>query len=492
MMRSVWRATAAACFLGVFLAPQLARAQQRPLTPDDILDVVWVSSPALSPDGEDVAYIINDPLKAKSSRRQSRLYKAPSDKSSPAQIIAPAHPFASRPSWSPDGQLLAFLSSGAEGKDPPQIHLLAQSGVGIRQLKTYEAVMSYRWSPVGTELAFTSFGKPEEGGGAPEPLVVGGPGKQASLWAVSATDGKTRRVTQGDAHILDFAWSPDGKEFAVTVAPSSEPEDVVNRTSLQVIDGKSGRVLRTMNVQVGGGIPLAWSPDGTNIAFPLAAPKRIGHRLALVPRTGDAPSFPLADYRGTPNAVHWMADSSALIVQTFEKTRNRLIRVDLASGKITQLAETVHNFWGHSASADGRTLAVMADAPHSPPNVEVLREGQAAVRLTQLNRGVSEYRLGKVQDLKWKSSLDGRAVYGVLITPPDLEPGTRVPTVVQLHGGPHAAWWNGWMGTWLSVGQLLASNGYAVLQPNHRGSVGQGWEFAEAHYQEWVAVTIRT
>ena len=87
MMRSGWRVTAA-CLLGVFFAPQLARAQQRPLTPNDILDVIWVSSPALSPDGKDVAYIINDPLEAKSSRRQSRLYKAPSDKSAPAQIIA--------------------------------------------------------------------------------------------------------------------------------------------------------------------------------------------------------------------------------------------------------------------------------------------------------------------------------------------------------------------------------------------------------------------
>ena len=477
--------TAAAFLLSSLPAQQLAPAQNRALSADDILGVVWVSSPALSPHGKQVAYIVNEPLEAKATRRKNQLWKGPSDKSAPVHVAAPGHNSVSQPRWSPNGKRLAFLSSGADGKDPSQIHLITESEDGVRRLKTGGGVMTYRWVPTGQQISFTSFGRPVESDDTPEPLVVGSPGKRASLWTVSTADGKVRRITRGDVHVLDFAWSADGTQVAVTVAPSSEPEDIINGTSLRVIDGKSGNVVRTLNDRVGGGIPLTWSPDGKTIAFPLAAPKRIGRRLALTHATGGEPSFPLKDYRGTPNAVHWMEDSSALLVQTFEKTRNRLIRVDLRSGGVSRLAEAVHNFWGFSASADLRTLAVMAETPRSPPNLEILREGQPPTRLTNLNPDMSSFGLGGVRDLEWESSLDGRPIFGVLITPSGAEPGKPSPTIVHLHGGPHGGWWNGWIGTWLSVGQFLASHGYAVLLPNHRGSVGQGWEFAEAHHREW-------
>jgi dipeptidyl aminopeptidase/acylaminoacyl peptidase len=46
-------------------------------------------------------------------------------------------------------------------------------------------------------------------------------------------------------------------------------------------------------------------------------------------------------------------------------------------------------------------------------------------------------------------------------------------------------WWEGWLATYLTWGQYLATSGYAVFMPNHRGSIGQGCEFAEAHYRDW-------
>jgi dipeptidyl aminopeptidase/acylaminoacyl peptidase len=161
------------------------------------------------------------------------------------------------------------------------------------------------------------------------------------------------------------------------------------------------------------------------------------------------------------------------------------LRVDTRDGSIGRLAESVQNFWSYSASADGRTIALGAEDAHSPPNVVLCKEGKRPVKLTDLNPQLSSFRLGNVQEISWKNKRDGKTIYGVLITPADFVRGQTRATIVELHGGPQGMWWNGWEGTWLSWGQMLASHGYAVLLPNPRGSIGQGWQFSEAVYRDW-------
>jgi len=91
----------------------------------------------------------------------------------------------------------------------------------------------------------------------------------------------------------------------------------------------------------------------------------------------------------------------------------------------------------------------------------------------------------------WKNKRDGKTVFGVLITPPDSVRGAPRPTVVQLHGGPQDSWWDGWIGTWLFWGQLLASHGYVVFLPNPGSSVGRGWQFSEAVNRDRHSKSVR-
>lgn len=75
---------------------------------------------------------------------------------------------------------------------------------------------------------------------------------------------------------------------------------------------------------------------------------------------------------------------------------------------------------------------------------------------------------------------DGQRIQGVLTLPKGRE-AKGLPLVVLPHGGPQAHdelgfdWWS----------QALASRGYAVLQPNFRGSTGYGSDFIEAGYGQW-------
>jgi dipeptidyl aminopeptidase/acylaminoacyl peptidase len=87
--------------------------------------------------------------------------------------------------------------------------------------------------------------------------------------------------------------------------------------------------------------------------------------------------------------------------------------------------------------------------------------------------------VGPIEMIEWKAQ-DGLAIHGVLSLPPGRE-AKNLPVVVLPHGGPEARdypifdWW----------AQAFASRGYAVLQPNFRGSSGYGIGFRDAGFGQW-------
>jgi dipeptidyl aminopeptidase/acylaminoacyl peptidase len=88
-------------------------------------------------------------------------------------------------------------------------------------------------------------------------------------------------------------------------------------------------------------------------------------------------------------------------------------------------------------------------------------------------------QVGAVTMIDWKAA-DGLELHGVLTLPPG-KPAKNLPLVVLPHGGPqardypHFDWW----------AQTFASRGYAVFQPNYRGSAGYGEAFVAAGYGQW-------
>jgi len=88
-------------------------------------------------------------------------------------------------------------------------------------------------------------------------------------------------------------------------------------------------------------------------------------------------------------------------------------------------------------------------------------------------------RLGDVKQISY-SARDGTAIPAYLTMPP-IEPRTPVPLVVLPHAGPQSR--DDLQFDWLV--QFLASRGYAVLQPQFRGSSGFGQAFQEAGYRQW-------
>jgi dipeptidyl aminopeptidase/acylaminoacyl peptidase len=120
---------------------------------------------------------------------------------------------------------------------------------------------------------------------------------------------KTEQVTKQE-HVIDFCWAPDSQRFAAVIAPTCDLDDVAQKESLVVLARQDGRIVKTLSTKVGGGLNVAWSPDGKTIAFPELTEKKIARRLALISPSGGKCRYVLDDYLGYPlDPVEWCDDS---------------------------------------------------------------------------------------------------------------------------------------------------------------------------------------
>ncbi|HEY4440251.1 MAG TPA: prolyl oligopeptidase family serine peptidase, partial [Candidatus Elarobacter sp.] len=108
------------------------------------------------------------------------------------------------------------------------------------------------------------------------------------------------------------------------------------------------------------------------------------------------------------------------------------------------------------------------------------RSTQRATRLFVTRPALDAYELQPMEPIAY-TARDGLTIHGYLTLPPGGR-GKRVPAIILVHGGPWVRDTWGYTGTV----QWLANRGYAVLQPNYRGSTGYGKAFLNAGDREWA------
>jgi dipeptidyl aminopeptidase/acylaminoacyl peptidase len=98
----------------------------------------------------------------------------------------------------------------------------------------------------------------------------------------------------------------------------------------------------------------------------------------------------------------------------------------------------------------------------------------AMARVTRLNEGL----LGALDlpepEMFWTRSFDGTRIQGWILKPPAFDPAKRYPLILQIHGGPHAAYG----ATFTHEFLWMAARGYLVVYTNPRGSTSYGQRFA--------------
>ncbi|HVM37513.1 MAG TPA: S9 family peptidase [Sphingomicrobium sp.] len=133
------------------------------------------------------------------------------------------------------------------------------------------------------------------------------------------------------------------------------------------------------------------------------------------------------------------------------------------------------------ASADESKLLIHASSDNDPGRYFVYDKAKRQLNEIMVTRPQLEgLKLARVKPVNYRAS-DGTMVPAYLTLPPE-GPQKGLPAIVMPHGGPSAR--DEWQFDWLA--QYYASRGYAVLQPNYRGSSGYGdaW-FQKNGFQSW-------
>ena len=192
--------------------------------------------------------------------------------------------------------------------------------------------------------------------------------------------------------------------------------------------------------------------------------------------------------RDVENAT-WASDSKGLYFMYNDLGITKIAYIDL-NGKVTDIADTVggttlgrpYASGSFSVSEFGK-ISYTYGLSDRPADVAVIETNSGEEKvLTQVNADLLDYRnMGKVAELWYKSSKDKRDIQGWVVYPPKYVEGTKVPLIVENHGGPILNY-----GPYFSAEiQLYAAAGYAVFYPNPRGSTSYGEEFGNLLYNNY-------
>jgi dipeptidyl aminopeptidase/acylaminoacyl peptidase len=473
----------------LLLSASNAAAQERHvITPEDVLTIRELNDLELSPDGKQIAFVVNEPNDPKSPRepRVSNVWVVPVDGRQAPRAVIPDLKNANSPKWSPDGRTLAFLSdrvaADATAENSLQIYLLrAGETRAVRLTNVPGDVDQYEWSPDGKKIAFLARDQAtaeEQARRAAGDDAIVQPEtnlKYSRLWVVNVSDKEATQVTKQNFETLEFAWSPGGDEFALIVAPTPADEDSYN-LSLVIINRATGELTRTLTKNV---VPITgilnWSPDGQWIMFYEFPPtKESNNWLSLARARGGEIRPLLKEYRGSVLRSEWAPDAKSLTALSVEGTSEVISRINVETGAFQKITDVIRSQWGANLSTSGETIVYLAQTAESADDIWVIEKNRQPRQITNFNPQTKSWEFGKVSEVVWKNSKDGLLRRGVLITPPNYQRGKLYPTIVNTHPGD-TAWWTGFHASrWWDWGQLLASNGYVVFLPNTRGVTGEG------------------
>ena len=497
-MRLTGKKTVYTCLLAAsLLASSSGAGAKEPFTIEDMFMLRQVSSPAISPGGRYVAYVIEEPadtLKDQKTGNPDIWVIDLEDRDHP-------RPFAfsdsreTSPAWSVDDMYLYFLSDrGDEGKT--QVWKIAASGGEAERVTSLEGdAASFVLSPDGSKIAViagrgeTAAEKKARSDGR-DWKVVGEDKLAHRLWIIDAGTGEGSPVTPEGFHVSSVCWSPAGNELAMITADASGSNETYFNSRLEVIDlSDRGITLVTGNAS---GIP-SWSHDGKRIAFIY----RLRHEgmtlpagvVAVIDPDGSDLKLLGERHRGTLVNPVWMPEDEKLLVINLNGVRGELATVSVGDSKVEKIEEIDIPYYmrrSFDISRNGSRIAFLRGSAKSPPEVWIWERGlfSGSDRLTRVHRRLEEMELPEAKVVKWKSR-DGTEIEGVLWLPVGFKKDGTFPVVVCVHGGPMWAWWYGWHGSWHDWAIPLASHGFVVLLPNPRGSMGYGPGFARANFDDW-------
>jgi len=387
------------------------------------------------------------------------------------------------PSWSHDGTSLAFLlAHPAQGTT--MIETASASGGAPHLVLSFNGPLdSLRYGPadriavLATANAHKNVGRTEAG--VP---MVGEIGAAVDEQRIAIVDtGRLHFVSPANLFVYEYDFTPAGG-FVATAAPGDGDSQWWVAKLYAFTPNGAARVLFAPPPREQLTAPSV-SPDGKTVAF-------IGGWMSdFGSPGGDAFTLPLDTATASPHNL--TTGLPATVTALTWRCGQGLTGVTLAGGTltITRLdAPKTAPVWSAQATLSAEEGEVVScgsgDAATSlssfgaPPEMFAGPLGHWHA-ITHANAGMAPSFTAN--SINWRN--DGYTVQGWLLRPLGGAPAAKRPMVVLVHGGPEAAATDRFLPE-TSLARTLLAQGYDVLEPNYRGSYGQGEKFASASIED--------
>ncbi len=488
--------TLLALLLVATAAPTLsAQAVKRPVTPDDYFTLRTVTEFTESPHGHGVAFALAT-WDAADDVRKSDVWLASGDGTNTRLTFDRANDRHLRWTTEDPSKLLFLGNRKREGETKPpydgktQVWSVRTGGVPQAVTRVQGGVTGYDLAAASGALFYTvdaettddddfaklraKYAKNEYGHGVR---------KVSELHRLDLQTWIDEKLPTAKRYIREFAVSPDGTRVAMVTASDDSVVKSEGESRVDVWEGGRTVTPPTEVYRAKAASPyawlegLTWAPQSRQFAFVAvhdAYPAEVivgtlgvdGNDWGVTKVKRDG--WQVVGYgRAVGPPVQFQDGNDELVIQTearglvgyglYDLSQNRM-KPRATSGNVTGVARDL-------------SVCLNSTATTFP---ELLTENGNA--LTNLNPQVKSWQLPSVTHVTWKAP-DGTEVSGVLELPYGHMPGTKLPLVVGIHGGP----------TTSSKADLafdphngrlyFAAAGYAVLQVNYRGSTGYGDKF---------------
>ena len=475
--------------------------------------VRMLADPAVSPAGDLVAVTVltQDP---DANQQRSAIWIVPADGSAPPRQLTRGPRRDHRPRFSPDGKRLAFLANREHEWSNDLYILDLAGGEPTRAARLPRGILEFDWSPDGRRLAL--LGRPDWPKDPDMPpakddeearkryqervryLVrrfryrMDGLGQlddeEPQVWLVdsSGENEGLRQLTEGPWPAARPRWTPDGR---------------IAYLANHAGDWWQSEVVDIWTIDPGGGEPECLTPGGATVTtFAFAPGGTLGY-VAIGPGPGSISARNqrlfvagedrtagidrsvwagvMADMlppREVPELV-WTDDGESLYTPMTDRGRIYVDRVACGGGPpepVLSGDRVIPAF-----SFGGGRLAFLSTSFDDPLTLRIANgDGSDERVLFDPNPWIRERALGQVRVMDFEH--EGRRTDAWVLLPPGYS-GGRVPAILNIHGGPHAAW--GW--SFSHVMQTLAGQGYAILFCNSPGSQTYEQEYSVCLTGRW-------
>ncbi len=460
------------------------------------------SSPRWSPDGRRIAFVRGGDKDETGKPRPPQIAIL-SLAGGEAWLITNLPKGAANPVWSPDGKRIAFLST-TTSED------IAKEERKKKRMQAGDERSGGSQERTGTEgTAQARSPEPESEHESDVHVIVRAvyrsnsegyldPKRHSHVWVVDVPTTsdelpKPLQLTTSEFDEGEPLWTQDSARLYFITTRIDEPYYELPTTDIYSIPSRGGDLekLTTIPMDIGD---LALSPDGRRIAFhgSITQPVRsysqpdvwvLDVAANAQPRNltaaydfdmGDAVFGDNAAPRGgNGRTLHWSADGRSLLDVVAKEGRTQLVRVDAQSGNVTEITKGDQAVLDFSVTPDARTIVALVSTPVMIGDLFAVAGDGSQYRITDVNQQLwSQFNLTAPEEFTY-TSFDGKKIQSWIQKPPDFDSHKKYPLILNIHGGPHAAY--GWV--FDHEFQWMAAKGYVVLYVNPRGSTSYGQDF---------------